>query len=772
MVASASNFNTDTEDSLKTIGADGKVPTTRMNSASGCVDLVNKYVRADQTRARKRAKAQGLIDGNPPYKASDQKAAGMEGLTNINFRQAESFLSAALGAFYDVFSEAPTFATVLLSTDDPNRDTEWSQIATEEFDRLQRRQDGFDFNMRLSQLEMVTFATGPLVFLDEEDWRETALRTRELLVPDNAKGDASKWEIAVLLCDDAPHALYERIMNAKAATEIGWNVPVTRAAIMSAHPKTQGGSTEMNWEWHQQQLKNSSFAYSAQSKAIFTAHILFKEFPKDGEYCGRISHKIVLRSPSSYSGNPEFLFEKVGRFKEWKECVHPMYYDIGAGGEHHAVTGMGTKMYAAMELQNRMLCNLADKAMAPKVLLKPTTASAKEVVSVGNMSEFGLLPAGYDVQQTGLAGMLDDGIGFNRELSGIIAANLSQYRQNLQRDKGNPITATEAEFRASEQARLGKTQLNRYYEQWDAVEAEKYRRATNPNLTKFSPGGEAAIDFQDRCKKRGVPLKALRQIESVKATRIIGQGSQFQRQQALEWMLGLIAMLPEDGRTAVIDDSIASRAGQALVRRYNPKPEGANTATDQHAFAMLQVSAMKDGVPPVITSTQNPVIYAQTFLQAASQALGSLEQGANPVEVLAFLELAGPAAAAHLDRMRGDKSREGALKVLEQQWKEVAKLTDQLQKQVQQQQEQQQAQAQEAQAAQAEQQAKAQAAMSDEAIKARETQAKIDRDNAKAVSKMGIDRAKAGQKMAIDDLMAASQIRNQNATKTPTNGKS
>ena len=55
-------------------------------------------------------------------------------------------------------------------------------------------------------------------------------------------------------------------------------------------------------------------------------------------------------------------------------------------------------------------------------------------------------------------------------------------------------------------------------------------------------------------------------------------------------------------------------------------------------------------VPPVVTSSQNAVTYASTFLAAGVQAMQSLQQGGNPMEVLQFLGICGPAIAAHLAR--------------------------------------------------------------------------------------------------------------------------
>lgn len=674
------------------LGPDGQVPDTRLADAEEARSLVQRMVQADNAvRARKRALVKGLVDGNPPYRLAALRAAGRSDACNVNWRMAESFLNDALSAFYDMFSEAPTYATVTTDWGDiQHKKVEWSNIITEEFDRLQRRDDKWDYYMQTSQYEMVLYGVGPMFFQDKYDWRCRSAKCEKLMVMENTQSDASLWELAVVRQEYKPSELYTFIRDPEAATAVGWDVEATKLTIINAHPKTQNGGIYLSWEWHQQQLKNGSYYYDLNSKVIMVAHIFCKEFPKDGEVEGKITHSIVQETLGE-EGATKFLYQKIGRFDNWAECLHPMYYDHGGGGDHHSVTGMGVKMYGAMEYQNRLLCDLADKAFAPKILFKPTTSDQKGKLSVAHFGPYGVLPTGLDaVQQTPINGMLQDGIGFNNELSGIIATNLSQYRQNLESKEGNPITATEANVRASDQARLGKTQLNRYYAQLDGLFAEKFRRAANPNIQKENPGGEAALEFQQRCFKRGVPREALARIDSVQATRIIGQGSMYMRIQILEKLLAVISMLPENGRDNLISDYIAAQAGQQFVDRYYDVSPAAKKPTDQNAFAMSQVGDMKVGLPAIVTDSQNPVIYASTFLQAASQAAASLKQGADPGQVFSFLELCGPAIQGQLAKLQKDPTRKAIYKALNEQFMQLAQVTDSLQKHLEQQADQQQ----------------------------------------------------------------------------------
>lgn len=733
---------------------DGQVPEMRLANASEAQALVQQLIMSDNgIRNRKRALCQGLVDGNPPYRASQLKANGRGDACNVNWRIAESYLNQALGAFYDIFNEAPSYATVQTGFGNPQQRQEWSDIITEEFERLQRRDTSFDYNMQLSQKQMVLFGVGPLMFPDKFDWRPMALECKNVLVMEGEKSDVNLWEMCAVRRQYRVHELYDYIRNPEAAKSLGWNIDYTRQAIMMAVPENQQDQTNLSWEWWQKNLKDGVYYTSLRSNTVGVAHVFYREFPTKEDPKGRISHVMVLESLGEGGGKVEYLFQHPRRFANWQEVMHAMYYDCG-NGEHHSITGMGIKMYGAMEFQNRLLCNLADKSFAPNILIKPTTADAQTKLSMTAFGQFGLLPKGSEAQQIGLNGMLNDGMAFNQEISGIVASNLSAYRQELEGNSGNPRTATEVSLDASNQAKLGKTQLNRYYVQLDWMYAEKYRRASNPNLVKENPGGDVALEFQERCINRGVPKEALAKVDTVSATRVVGQGSLFMRQQALQNILQFVAMLPEQGRENLVSDMIAAQVGQSKVKRYFDTSIQAKRPTIQHQLAMNQVADMKVGVPAVVTSEQNAVIYAQTFLQAGAQALASLPQGGNPMEVLQFLEILGPAIHAHLQRLQQDQTRAQVFELLNQQFNQLAQTTDKLKAMVQQQAEKQKG-----------QQQQTHQAMSEEQLAMLETTQDIKRRDMKNNASIRHSDEKHRMKMAqdlqqlhINDAKASNQI--------------
>lgn len=756
-------------DTLKTI-ENGKVPATRMSSAANVQDFARRLVNNDERRAFKRSRVNGLVDGNPPYRLSKLKEAGRADACNVNWGIARAYMESGVGAFYDLFSEAPGFFCVTTSHGDDENIEEYSRIMSTEADKVFVKDEVIDYNMQRSQDQMVLHGCGPMMFENGMDVLPRAVNTGDLKVPEFTKSDTAYWETCVLQIDYYPPELYKFIENSEAATAAGWNVDYTKNVIQNAMDiKSQRGIL-YEWEFYQQELKNNSLSYIDDSKMNRLAHVFWKEFD------GRITHVIVERDSTTStptnaatddSPNPgvKFLYRRVGKYANWEECVHPMYFDRGSGGYHHSVTGLGVKMYSAMEFQNRLLCNLSDKAFAPKTLFKPTSTEATQRFQLAHHGDYALLPPGYDAVQNPIAGMLNEGLAWNNEISSLMQSNLSQYRQQTpMKQEGNPVTAKQVMYDASQNASVSKTTYNRYYKQLDLLYTEIIRRLCNLNST-----DERAKDYQKRCVDKGVPKECFGRIESVTAVRVIGQGSTFMRKQAVDGLAAIVGALPEDGRNNWLCDKIAVEAGQSAVNRYNPqKSVKPKMASDQQAEATLQIAAMKIGVPPVITSSQNPLTFAAAFLAAGVQAVQSVQQGGNPMEVLKFMQLDGPAIIAHLKRFAHDPLRAGAWQQLVDQWKQLAGVVDQLTTMMKQQQQQLQEQQDKTNVAMTDEQIAQAKAQSDMRIKQVKTQQQLQI----AQQKHDLNTAKTVQSMQLADATTAAEIHRQNLMATATTNNS
>lgn len=732
------------------------VPESRLNDPKSVKEMVLQMIQADDTRSGVRSKVKGLVDGNAPYKNSDLTRTGQSFRTNVNFREAESFLNMGVSAFFDVFSEVPTYATVKIDHGDVNDSERYSRIITEEFDKMQKKDGNFDYLMQLSQHEMVLYGTGPLIFEDNFDWRCKPVKSADLLVPDGTKSNVADWPACAVRSNYQVHELYSFIRNQEAASKAGWDVSAARSAIIAAAPKPHGLGSRNTWEDAQQELRNNDLSFSSRCDTVEVAHVFYREFPTEEHPNGAISHCIV-----DMRGEVEsFLFRKVNRFKSWSECVHCMYYDKG-DGMHHSVKGMGVKMYSALELKNRLRCSLVDAAMArSQIMLQPESPNDLNRSNVIQMGQYSVLPPNWNVIQTNSSGVLDAPMAVQNDLEGLMQANLSQYRQRLEK-QGNPRTATEIEAITAQQSILGKTQLNRYYTQLDTFFAERYRRAINSNLTSDMPGAEEALAFQKACIDRGCPRECLDKVQMVQATRTAGRGSSLEKRAIMNQLMSIVTMLPESGRKHVIEDHIASLAGYHSLSRYYPMPEEDVDTQEQQQEAARENALFKTGAAIPIAGGDNHAVHATVHLQAATEAIQAAQQGVGDLtEVAAWMMTTTEHTAGHLEELSTDPTRKELLEMLSVQYDEVQKATDEMAAEVQKQQEaaMQQQQQQEA------QMAEMQALQNGQDPKDQLAQMRAERDEArrdmKAQNSLERKTAKTRQDMALKDAKTAQQIRN------------
>lgn len=734
---------------LEDIEEGGKPPERRVKGAKEAAQIVWKLVDANKGRAWADAQVRGTLDGNPPYSPEELKKHGQSHRTNVNFREAEGLKEAAETPYYDLFAEAPYYAAISLRSDKPWDAAYKSRVVTEEWNEMLRNWDEFDFNIQMAVSNLVCFGRGFVMWEDEDSWQFAWVRYSRVLVQDGTPNNLKKLEVLVVRQQWCLSELWGKIKNKKEASQVGWNPAAVTRSMTRAAPDLQGGGIGDDYEYWQARLRNNDLAESSGGKTVKAAHVFVKE------YGGKISHMIVEETGTS--GNPpntesEFLFEKRNRFDSFRQILGSMFYDLG-DGTWHSVKGLLNKLQSFVHLKNRTNCALADNMFLNMgLVLKALSPKALQNLNLLYVGPLVIIPPETEMVQQQMAGRMEEGLAMDNHLERKLAANIGTYRQTVHREQGNPDTATKVMADQAKEASLGKGAVNRFYGQLDHVFKETYVRAIKPGQDTSTEAGKMAKEFQERCADRGVTASDLKKIRFVRAYRNIGNGSIFMRQQAVQNMLPVVSMLSEAGRQNWLDDYVAATTNQEMVERYNPKGNYNPTLDDDRVTATLQVAAAKEGIPPVITDMQNHVIYADIFLAAAAQAAESIQQGADPVAVLAFLETIGPALAQHMQALKADPSRKQVFDALEPRFKQLGQFADQLRQQVEQMQQQ-----------QAEQQQAQQQQMSDEQMKWAKTNSDMDRKDRKAALDMTLKARKAEQQFAIADIKTAQQIEHQAA---------
>jgi len=733
---------------LLNLNENGSVPSTRVTDPIVARQIAEDIIDQNDKRLERNARVKGLVDGNPPYSSHALAKAGQKYRSNFNSGQALSFLQTSLTAYYDLFAEVPSYATITCESGNPDMDHEWGKILTKEFDALQKQDPCLDYGIQLSQHDMVLYGSGPVIWEREDDWVTYPKKHDRVLLANNEPSDLNRWTKCVVREVFTPAELYKYINNPEAASKVGWDVDAVRKSILRStdefaiYPK--------DWERQQQAIRNNDLEYTSPDQVINVARLLFREFPNKDNPEGGIT-EIWVNLDHDFG----FLYNKVRKYKNWNQIVCPFMLDRG-DGTYHSIKGIGVRMYPFLYTKERLTNSLADNAfvMASLHIRNQQTGSATPD-SMVQMGPFTVWKSNFEPMNFNQIGSsMEAAMSVSRTMDLELQSNLSQFRPQVAQPSGNPRTAFEVAANVNQQSVLTKTGIQRYYEQLDNWYEERFRRALTGKLNSQSETSKAARIFRQKLAAQGIPDNIFAAC-TIRATRTIGQGSHFLRTQTLQSLLGSIAgSLPEGGRVNLMDDFIASTAGFSMVDRYNPRNRMATTLKDHEWDATQENGSMRVGNEVILTDTQNDVAHAGVHMTSVAEGLASLQQGGNPDEILVYAMAALQHTGLHLARLQNDPLRQNEFQqlaqrfeILQQQMQELGGLVENFQAM---QQDQQQAQ-------------QVQQGMDPKVqIKQAEAQQKMAIQQQRAQNEMELSRMRTDHQMRLQDALTANTIRNQN----------
>jgi len=746
---------------LEPLGENGKPPKSRVANASDAAQITDAVVYANQERSRFNAKLRGMFDGNPPYSPAKLRGEAQAWRTNVSFREGKAASSAAKTPFYDLFAGAKYFSQVFTKHGTPEEMVSWSDVLTEEFSWLLKSYKGFDFNVQQSIVELVRYGKGLLIWRDPYDWRFRWVPQHHVYVLDGSDCYAGNLDVLVIRERWRVNELWGYIKNRKAAEEMGWDADACTDALRNAMPDIEGdASTKYDYEWIQQRIKDRDIFYGVRASTVAIRHLLVKE------YSDEVTHYIVeerrqgaRQQSMSRDQNPplqeKFLYACTRKFDDFDQFVATFFLET-EDGTWNGAQGLGHDILSVMSLKDRVKCSAVDLMfLRTGVSLQARNASSAQKMSIIRFGAVNIIPPDCDVQQSTILGDIESPVVMDRMLDQVVANNTGVYRQQAQRVQGNPRTAEEVKLEYQTQAVLSNSAVNRYYLQLDRFYAEIYRRvcvcASQPYDTK-DQGIKLAKEFIDRCKAKGVPEKAIKDVLWVGAYRNAGNGSPVMRQQAIGQTLPFVPMMPEDGKQNFLNFALSSIHGPTMAQLFNPKRDGNALPNKDEALATIENAAIKIGSPVLITADQNDTTHATVHLNAAGAAAQSLTNGADPHEVADFIEGIGRHVGQHLDRLAQNPQRKADYKRLSMQWKQLSQMHDKLVQQIQVMNEQ-----------MAAQQKQTQQAMSDVQLENLKVQSDVRRRDVKTAAGIRQSRAKATQQMALADAETAAKIRRDNA---------
>ena len=715
----------------------GAMPESRVRDAISARSIVANLFDQSRKRLDRWAMIDRMFDGGPPYDPNRLRSAGQAGRSNVNTMEAKAILSAATTPYYDLFRSSSTFATIEVDTKEQSRSPEVSRVASQAFHEVLESWSNFHFRMWPMLNDFTRHGRGFQVWSNGPDWRPKWIRHSRVFVKEATEIDLDEIDEICIHQDITVAMLWKKIKNPAGARRQGWRISVVKDAIRNAAPTRDPYDNPINVE---DMLRDNDLWLDSTSKRIRVAHLFIKEFS------GTWTHMIIDRDGATQ----EFLFRKTKAFDRAEHFIAPFFFEV-MNGSFNGASGLGKDVHSVVSQRDRLWNSVMDGVfLRSGVNLQASDASSlRRLSSVQLGGSMNIWPPGFNALNASVLGDLQGPLAVMKSMDMMLEQNTGIYRPRIEKDQGNPQTATETQLRFSQATVLQSSAIDRFYSQLDRYYAEVWRRMVSTQ--------EGRRELLDKIQDERVTEADLRRPAIVNATRAIGAGSPSSRQQAVFGLSGLAGSFPETGRQAWLNDAIAVTAGQSKVDRYNPPPPDRDQPTEQTWEAVSENADLSTGAPAVRYAGQNDIVHATTHLGFASQAAASLQQGAEPTRVLQIIDAIGKHTAVHLAALAGDKIRSGEVKSLQDLWKQLAGVADKLRAQIQQ---------------QAQKQAKAQAQatkqngngqMDPMMIDAAEKKARLDLDREVAQGKMQLERETASNRMDLDRQKAMADIENRRA---------
>jgi len=788
-------------DVISSLNSDGSAPKSRIEDAFQAQRVYQRmWDGYELGRGRVNAKVQSAINGVAPVPQQKLDQEGLGWMSNLNWRLLEGDVNSAQIPLYMLFADVPQYAQV--TTEVPNLpdevNYELGQIISEEHTQINNEWRYFDYNHQLCIANMCKFGSGPLYFPDKTDWRFKAAVQGCVYVPDETTQNLDELPLLFIYYEWELTDLYRAIMAPK-ASKAGWDVEAVKELLINACNEFMGFTRARSWEYWEQKLREEDVYWSQVVPRVRTAWGYVKEFS------GKITRFLIVANNTAKSIN-EFLFRKDEEYDNWDQIIHPFFYEIG-NGNWNGVKGIGIKAFNFRDAQNRLKNRVLDAAfLGSQVLLQAADAKSAEDLQLMQYGPLAIIPPGVTAQQMPLLSTLDKPMAVDRALEVDLQRNIGGIRQNLVDAQTNqPVSATEAQINATYTNQITQAQQTLYLRQLDYLYTEQIARLSVPPrmaTEKYPHTEEESLrkKFHDRCKARGVPAKAFKYIKLVRATRTIGRGSEYFKQQISQQVYGLMRNdpnVPQGVVTKALRYSLAALTGKEWLDMVWPASLSANTPTNDMSKAQDENSSMINGVPPLWTPDQNNMAHAQVHLQFMGQqvqAVAPQQQGAgqsklqgDPSGFLKTASVAIPHIQQTMQALQNQLPPGGnnqQFQMLYNQMQQLIAKATQISQQYQQQQmaaaqAQQEAQVQAAQKAQQAQQmgqltdpdsiVKLAKVKADAAIKGIATQADIQRKDAVASADVKRKGVSTVQQLGINDAKAAQQIRQANSNGTQNN---
>ncbi len=621
------------EHEMQAVDEKGMPVRRRLASYEAARSLFTKLRDEDeQGDAKRRAKLQNMINGNPPFNPKDLKSKGLSHMCNVNFMAMRSNLDSRAAAAHELFVEVPTLVELKpKSTLQQNPEVyHWCSIVSEEFSEMVMDWDGFLPAMDQAVRESDAFGVGFVLFPDRWDWRFVPGRRSRLLTSPRARVELDSNDIILVRDEMSVGEVCKKIADEETAAKAGWDITNTRKLLTAIFRQgTKAGETTYQastWESIAHMIRNNDPYYQQKEiEMVRIVHLFIKEV--DGEQ--KVSHYIMSEGNDCMG----YIFEEYDAYDKMSQALWWLPYNYG-DGYFRSVRGVASLMAPHDDLSNRFLCEVFNLGfLSSKLLLQPATQGDLGKLAFTQFGPYAILPPGLNAVQTSFRPQIAPLIELRNVSEKVMQNNTGLYKQhNESFEREAQKTARQVIEETSKEARYEKAAVAHRYTLLDKLYREVFRRvfaAMEASSDINYPGYDAARAFFKRCEDRGVDKKFLKDILDkvrISATRALGLGSPGVKFDITNQLLQASNMMDESGKREALRSWVAARVGYRNADKYVMRVDRDTVASDAMSVSILEWNDISEGHQVIAGSDQMHKAHAIVFMQKIAELIQAHEQ--------------------------------------------------------------------------------------------------------------------------------------------------
>lgn len=633
---------------LASLQTDGTPPESRMVNVRYASSIYSKLEEADEEASNKRAKVDAMYDGVAPYDQGVLKSTGQGARTNLNWGEAQRLLDINLSAYVDLNESLGNLVRVKLKrtiAGDFDR-VSAEDIIANEITREVRNWPQFHSSYLRLCTEFTKHGVAFTYFDDAKTWKFRVAGLSQFLFPRQCRADEDSIEVAAVRFPYMLHELYRYVRNEEkvegSASSQGWNIDEIKRIIKdNAKNDTDRSTGTVNWEQAQRELKNNDLLTGLENTTVDVIHMWVKEFDGSITFC-----IFAKDSPR------DFLFKKTSAFKSAQEAFIAFTQGVGTNGTFHSIRGQGQRIFAHIQMSNRLRCQMVDSAMlAGSVMIQPDSERSLSKLSYTMYGPYSVLPPQLNIVEKKAPNLsqamqpalqdVSNQLALNADPASIYQQQSSPYRNDRQ-----------VEHEMAVASRLTGSTLNLFYASWSRLWKQIVIRISKDKTS------TSHKNIARRLEERGIDPNLLAQIDldSTTAVRAIGNGSKSERISNLRQLYQVAGETDEFGRLNLNRDITSHLVGHDLVDRYSKAaPEPRTTNATKIALMENNQLLRGDQVPVLSEEPHSEHIRAQA--PKLQEIVAGIESGqVDPMQALQVASILHDHISQHNAQLVNDQN--------------------------------------------------------------------------------------------------------------------